>query len=329
MPTMRKSKAAALAVLTALLAVGCSSNTSPAPAAAPEASRTSAAADHVGALPEGIAAIGTSVTVADGSWKLSLELFEKTEPTSSAQDVPTGWQTLRTKAVFTNTGPEIALLPDTTVTVRYGDLGRPAVLFHDTGLSGLPDPDEDTKVKPGALFTADLGIAVPAQAAGQRATVTAETTEEGLAQAEAVFFEGSLPGTAQASSDPSPTAPSSAGAVLPLGSWYDKRLRISALTLGATENGRRSATLDLTVVNDQPESKPGLDVTVRVLTGDDLALAATARPVLDYADAPIAPRRTATQTMQLQLPATAVPGPVTVEAVERDGTRATFDGQAK
>ncbi|MBC7267413.1 hypothetical protein ACF09G_31540 [Streptomyces albogriseolus] len=321
---MRKSKAAALAVLTALLAVGCSSNTS----SAPEASRTSAAADRGGALPEGIAAIGSPVTVADGSWTLSLAPFEKTETTSSAQGVPAGWETLRTKAVFTNTGQEIALLPDTTVTVRYGDLGRPAVLFRDAGLSGLPDADADTKVKPGARFTADLGIAVPAQAAGQRATVTAEATEEGLAQAEAVFFEGTLPGTAQASSDPSPTAPPATGAVLPLGSWYDKRLRVSALALGGAENGRRAATLDLTVVNDRSEPKPGLDVTVRVLTGDGLALAATGRPVLDYADAPIAPHRTATQTIQLQLPATAVPGPVTVEAVERDGTRATFDGQA-
>lgn len=328
MPSMRKSKAAALAVLTALLAVGCSSNTSSAPSSAPEASRTAAAADRGGALPEGIAAIGSPVTVADGSWTLSLAPFEKTEPTPSAQGVPAGWETLRTKAVFTNTSQEIALLPDTTVTVRYGDLGRPAVLFRDTGLSGLPDADADTKVKPGARFTADLGIAVPAQAAGQRATVTAETTEEGLAQAEAVFFEGTLPGTAQASSDPSPAAPPSTGAVLPLGSWYDKRLRVSALALGGAENGRRAATLDLTVVNDRSEPKPGLDVTVRVLTGDGLALAATARPVLDYADAPIAPHRTATQTIQLQLPATAVPGPVTVEAVERDGTRATFDGQA-
>lgn len=325
MPSMRKSKAAALAVLTALLAVGCSSTTS----SAPEASRTAAAADRGSALPEGIAAIGSSVTVADGSWRLSLEPLEKTETTSSAQGAPAGWQTLRTKAVFTNTGPEIGLLPDTIVTVRYGDLGRPAVQFHDTGLSGLPDPDEDTKVKPGARFSAELGIAVPAQAAGERATVTAEITEEGLAQAEAVFFEGALPGTTHASSDPSPTVPSSAGAVLPLGSWYDKRLRIAPLTLGATENGRRAATLDLTVVNNQPESKAGLDVTVRVLTGDDLVLAATARPVLGYADAPIAPRRTATQTIQLQLPATAVPGPVTIEAVERDGTRVTFDGQAK
>ncbi|MGA5442470.1 hypothetical protein ACPCKW_23535 [Streptomyces griseoincarnatus] len=326
---MRRSKAAVLAVLTAVLAVGCSSNTSSAPSSTADRSRPSAAAGRGTALPEGIAAIGSSVTVANGSWTLSLEPFKKTEATSSAQGVPAGWETLRTKAVFTNTGQEIALLPDTTVTVRYGDLGQPAALFRDTGLSGLPDAEEDTKVKPGARFTADLGIAVPAQAAGQRATVTAETTEEGLAQAEAVFFEGALPGTAPATTTASPTAPESTGAVLPLGSWYDKRLRVSALTLGATENGRRAATLDLTVVNDRPESKPGLDVTVRVLTGDDLALAATARPVLDYADAPIAPHRTATQTVQLQLPATAVPGPVTVEAVERDGTRATFDGRAQ
>ncbi|MGW2690252.1 hypothetical protein ACWC6I_44875 [Streptomyces sp. NPDC001414] len=70
----------------------------------------------------------------------------------------------------------------------------------------------------------------------------------------------------------------------------------------------------------------GLGTTLRILTGQELHLAATVRPVYGYRDAAIAPHRTATQTVSFRIPGTAVGGPVTVETVEADGSKTTFEG---
>ncbi|MCX5215688.1 hypothetical protein OG689_41775 [Kitasatospora sp. NBC_00240] len=312
----------AVAAAAALLAAGCTQSTSsqgePSHAANP-APPTSAASQT------GIVALGESTTTAHGAWSLSVAPFTEAEASAGAQ-VPAGWLALRTKVTLTNTTGQIAVLPETALTVRYGQAGRAGLQFTGEGLAGLPKRQDGVKVAPGAAFTAEVGVAVPPDASGQQSTVTAETTEEGLAEADAVFFDGQLPGTVSgAAGEPSP-AGTSGGAVVPLGTWAASGIRVSTITVGAAQANGRDASLELTVANNRTEPRRALGVALLFFTGQQLTQAGTATPELDYPDAPIAPGHSATQTVKFTVPAGAVPGPLTVEAVNPDGTRTTFQG---
>ncbi|MEU6405360.1 hypothetical protein [Streptomyces sp. NPDC046985] len=321
--------AAVIAVAIATLSAGCAGHPSEGAAGTP--GRTPAAsAAAPDALPAGVTPLGRSVPVAAQGWNLGLAPFTETNTGASAEHVPAGWVVVRTQARFNNTSGQIAQLPDTTLTVRYGSLGRQAAPVKDAVLTGLPAHNAAVRKAPGATFTAEVGVAIPPQARGQRVTVTAEATQEGMAEADDLFFEGTLPGKAGAAEDAGPPAPggteaASAGAVLPFGAWSPDRMRVSAITLGPAKNGMRPATADLTVINSESQPRTGAGITLRVMTGAGLKDAAALTPGLDYPDAPIAPARPATVTVHFSLPTTAVPGPVTVEAVDQ-GEHITFSG---
>ncbi|MEV4506709.1 hypothetical protein [Streptomyces klenkii] len=324
MRTLRTTTALVAAALLTALTAGCGKDHESRSASEPAPAR-SAASSSTPAAPEGIAAFGTPASAA-GEWTVELRAPEKTELPADARSVPTGWTALRTTMKFTNRADRIATLPRTVLTVRYGTEGRTAVVFTGAGLPGIPERGT-TKVKPGSTFAAEIGLAVPAQAAGERATATAEVTKEGMAEAEDLFFEGTLPGQA------APTAPASsssqgpaAGATVPLGAWSTSGLRLSPISLTQGEAGGRRAELELSVANKSADPKKGMGVSLRILTGDALKEAASITPSLGYKDAPIAPNRTATATVRFTIPDSAVPGPVTVEATATGGTRTTFDG---
>ncbi|MFD3664605.1 hypothetical protein ACFWVF_29095 [Streptomyces sp. NPDC058659] len=317
--------AAVVVMAVAALSAGCAGSTSGPSAPGTMSAPATAGATPAG-LPSGITELGPAVPVAAQGWTLAVAPFK--EAGASSGEVPADWAVLRTTATFTNTSDRITLLPDTALTVRYGPLGRQAVPVKDQTLSGLPAHDAATKVAPGASYTAEIGVAVPPQGLGQRVTVTAEATQEGMAEADDLFFEGTLPGSATSSSgspEPTGTTPASPGPLLPFGAWSPAGLRISPITLGPDKDGKRTATADLTVTNGDPRPRPGLGVTLRVMTGAGLTDAATVTPSLDYPDAPIAPSRSATVTVRFTLPSSAVPGPVTVEALDH-GDRITFSG---
>ncbi|MEU5417772.1 hypothetical protein [Streptomyces sp. NPDC020667] len=327
---MRTSRMATALTATALITVltaGCGHDSEDRSAAEPTLAGSSAPRTApVQPAPEGIAAFGAPASVA-GDWTVELRAPEKTEAPADSRSLPAGWTALRTTMRFTNRADHIALLPRTVLTVRYGADGRAAVLFTGAGLPGLPEGGTTTRVKPGGTFAADIGLAVPAAAAGERATATAEVTKEGMAEAENLFFEATLPGHT------SPTAPGSnsaeepaAGATVPLGRWSTPGIRLSPISLAQGEAGGRRAELELSVANKSADPKKGMAVFLRVLTGDGLKEVASITPGLGYKDAPIAPQRTATTTVRFTVPDTAVPGPVTIEARTSDGTRTTFDG---
>ncbi|WP_434599930.1 hypothetical protein [Streptomyces sp. A5-4] len=208
--------------------------------------------------------MGSTSPVAQQGWNLTLQPFQKATAGTSAGDVPAGWTALRTQARFTNTSGQIARLPDTVLTVRYGALGRAAVAVKDSTLTELPTREEAVKAAPQGTVTAEIGVAVPPQTAGQLVTVTAEATREGMAQADDLFFEGKLPGSA--TTDDSSGAPggttTSTSAVQARGSWSQNQVRISPITASAAKDGRRSASAELTVTNGQdrlPRRMPGGD----------------------------------------------------------------------
>ncbi|MEU2514495.1 hypothetical protein [Streptomyces syringium] len=226
---------------------------------------------------------------------------------------------------FTNRADHIAKLPHTALTVRYGDEGRAATLFTGAALPGLPERGT-ARVKPGGTLTADIGVAVPAPAAGARATVTAEVTKEGMAQAENLFFEGNLPGHAPATSPAFSSTGPAAGTTVPLGTWSKSGLRLSPISLTQGDGRGRQAQLELSVANNTADPKTGMNISLRVLSGDALRQIASITPSLGYKDAPIAPHRTATTLIRFTIPDTAVPGPITVETSATGGTRTTFGG---
>lgn len=321
----------ALGVLAGVLLAGCSAGGSGGSSAAPPHAPAGrlAPTSAPGGLPAGIAPLGHPVAVAEQGWTLALSPFQ--EARSSADAVPAGWTVLRTQVRFTNTTDTLALVPATTLTVRYGALGRAAVPVKDAALPGLPTADGGVKELPGASFTTDLGVAVPPQARGQRVTVTAAATEVGMAEPDNVFYEGTLPGRPSAGGDTAAPAPSTAGspaAVLHFGTWSSGGVRVSPITLGAAADGFRQASVDLTVDNSSNQPLSGIGTNLQIMTGTALADTATATAGLDYPDAAIAPRRAATETVHFKLPVTALPGQITVEATGPDGTRTTFSGNA-
>ncbi|MET7305278.1 hypothetical protein [Embleya sp. NPDC005575] len=264
-----------------------------------------------------------------GDWQVSVSALTPTDATAAARSLPAQSMPLRATVTLTNTANHIASVPTTVVTARYGALGRTATAFTDTHLPGLPKPSSSTsraRVLPGGVFTADIGIAVPARASGESVTVTTEVTEEGMVNGENVFFEGRLPGTPQDAPEPVPgSGPPPTGAVLPLGAWSQHGYRVGPLRLEATPatDGRRTASLDLSYDNKGTSTRSGLGRSLSVLTGPDLTEADEVRAWLDYHDAPIAPGRIATVTVSVTLPENAIPGPVTVELIGGSGLERT------
>ncbi|MFC5148956.1 hypothetical protein [Streptomyces aureoversilis] len=327
MRTSRMATALTATTLITVLTASCGHDSESRSAAEPTpagstASRTAPAQPAL----EGIAAFGTPASVA-GDWIVELRTPEKTEAPADSQSLPSGWTALRTTMRFTNRADHISMLPRTVLTMRYGADGRAAVLFSGAGLPGLPERGTTTRVKPGGSFAADIGLAVPAAAAGERATATAEVTKEGMAEAENLFFEGTLPGQAASTAPGSSSSQGpAAGATVPLGTWSTSGLRLSPISLAQGEAGGRRAELELSVANKSADPKKGMGVSLRILTGDALKQVASVTPGLGYKDAPIAPNRTATAMVRFTIPDTTVPGPITVEAITTGGTRTTFDG---
>ncbi|MFI6688431.1 hypothetical protein [Streptomyces sp. NPDC050485] len=265
-------------------------------------------------LPDGIVKPGTALPVGDGAWTVTLQSFERL-PAGTVPGVPAGSSAYTARVSVANQRAQIATAPQTAVTARYGALGRPA-----GEVAGGPQ-----RVRPNRSVDRDLRLVLPDQAQGLPVTVTVEATEEGLAQPELLFFEGALPGSAAASPDERAPQGSPAGqSVTPLGQWND-HVRLGKVTVSG-EGASRTGSLELSVVNRSDAPMPGLGTTLRILTGQDLHLADTVRPVYGYRDAAIAPFRTATQTVSFRVPESAVGGSVTVEAVDAGSSKITFEG---
>ncbi|WP_240509209.1 hypothetical protein [Streptomyces agglomeratus] len=273
-------------------------------------------------LPDGIVKPGTAQPVGDGAWTVTLQGFERL-PAGAVPGVLAGSSAYTARVTVANQRAQVATAPRTAVTVRYGALGRTAAEATDSSTTSAKD--EPQQVRPNGSVDRDVKVVLPDQAQGLPVTVTVEATEEGLAEPELLFFEGALPGGAAAS--PDAQAPQGAPArqpVMPLGQW-NGHVRVGKVTVSG-EGAARTGSLELSVVNRSGDPMPGLGTTLRILTGQDLHLAATVRPVFGYRDAAIAPYRTATQSVSFRAPEAAVGGPVTVEAVDAGGSRITFEG---
>lgn len=273
-------------------------------------------------LPNGIVKPGTPLAVGDGAWTVTLQGLERL-PSGAVASVPAGSSAYRARVTVANQRAQVATAPRTAVTARYGALGRTAAEATDTGASS--SKDEPQQVRPNGSVDRDVKLVLPDQAQGLPVTVTVEATEEGLAEPELLFFEDALPGGAAASPDPQMPQGAPAGqSVTPLGQW-NGQVSVGKVTVSG-EGASRTGSLELSLVNRSGDPVPGLGTTLRILTGQDLHLAATVRPVYGYRDAAIAPYRTATQTVSFRVPETAVGGPVTVEAVDAGGSKVTFEG---
>ncbi|MCL3999220.1 hypothetical protein [Streptomyces lavenduligriseus] len=306
----------------AVLISGCASSDNEPKAQGPAASSTPAAGPSPSTvLPDGIVKPGTALPVGNGAWTVTLQGFERL-PAGAVPGVPAGSSAYKARVTVANQRAQVATAPRTAITARYGTLGRTAVEATDSGTSS--STDEPQQVRPNGSVDRNVTLVLPDQAQGLPVTVTVEATEEGLAEPELLFFEGALPGgTAAPDSQAAQGAPARQS-VTPLGQWNGD-VRVSKVTVG-DEGALRTGSLELSVANRSGDPMPGLGTTLRILTGQDLHLADTVRPVYGYRDAAIAPYRTATQTVSFRVPETAVGGPVTVEAVDAAGSRVTFEG---
>ncbi|MFD8731471.1 hypothetical protein [Streptomyces sp. NPDC059611] len=272
------------------------------------------------ALPTGIVKIGTELPVSDGAWTVTLQGLERLPAVAG---VPAGSSAYTVRVTVANQRAQVASAPRTAVTARYGNLGRTAAEATDSGSS--PSRDEPQQVRPNGSVDRDVKLVLPDQAQGLPVTVTVEATEEGLAKPELLFFEGALPGDAVGTlATRAPQGAPAGQSVTPLGKW-NGQVSVGKVTVSGA-GASRTGSLELSVVNRSGDPMSGLGTTLRILTGQELHLAATVRPVYGYRDAAIAPYRTATQTVSFRVPEKAVGGPVTVEAVDTGGSKVTFEG---
>ncbi|WP_435057654.1 hypothetical protein [Streptomyces sp. bgisy060] len=273
-------------------------------------------------LPDGIVKPGTVLPVGDGAWTVTLQGFEQL-PAGAVAGVPAGSSAYAARVTVANQRAQIATVPRTAVTARYGALGHTAAEATDSSASS--SKDQPQQVRPNGSVDRDVKLVLPDQAQGLPVTVTVEATEEGLAEPELLFFEGTLPGDAAGSPDPRAPQGAPAGqSVTPLGQW-NGHVRVGKVAVSGA-GASRTGSLELSVVNRSGEPMSGLGTTLRILTGKDLHLAATVHPVYGYHDAAIAPYRTATETVSFRIPEAPIGGPVTVEAVDAGGSRVTFEG---
>jgi len=328
MSTTIVRRALPIALLTTSLFVsGCSASHKTPAGTDNTAAASSRSSSPSPQRPDGISSMGSTVAVADGAWTVRLQGFTRLPP-GAESGTPTGWNTYTVRLTLTNQRAEIATAPDTELTARYGELGRQAkAAGSEDKTAARSGESEPARVRPNGSITTQVRLAFPAAADGQRVTVTAETTQEGLAEPESLFFEGTLPGRTAAASSEAPRVGSSAGqGVTQLGQWHADSVRLSTVSVTGSSS-TRTAELELSVANRDADPMTGLGTTLRVFTGQDLHLAATIHPVYGYHDAAIAPHRTATQTVSFQVPKSAVGGPLTIEAVGADGSRVTFEGR--
>ncbi|WP_331729182.1 hypothetical protein OG592_43440 (plasmid) [Streptomyces avidinii] len=306
-----------------VLISGCAGSSSDSKADGPTSSAPGARPSPSTVLPDGIVKPGTALPVGDGAWTVTLQGFERL-PDGTVPGVPAGSSAYTARVTVANRRAQVATAPKTAVTARYGVLGRTAA--EGTDKSTPSSGDGPQQVRPNGSVDRDLRLVLPDQAQGLPVTVTVEATEEGLAVPELLFFEGALPGGAAASPDAQVPQGAPAGqSARPLGQWND-HVRVGEVTVSG-EGASRTGSLELSVVNRSGDPMPGLATTLRILTGPDLQLAATVRPVYGYRDAAIAPYRTATQSVTFRIPEAAVGGPVTVEALDAGGSRITFEGR--
>ncbi|MEV6581474.1 hypothetical protein AB0M92_25305 [Streptomyces sp. NPDC051582] len=308
-------------VAGALLISGCAgSDSDPHADGKPTTSAPAARPSSSTVLPHGIVKPGTALPVGDGAWTVTLQGVERL-PAGAVPGVPAGSSAYTARVTVANQRAQVATAPRTAVTARYGALGHTAT---EADSSTSSAKDEPQQVRPNGSVDRDLKLVLPDQAQGLPVTVTVEATEEGLAEPELLFFEGALPGTAASPDTQAPQGAPAGQSVTPLGQW-NGQVRVGKVTVSG-EGASRTGSLELSVVNRSRDPMPGLGTTVRILTGQDLHLAATVRPVYGYRDAAIAPYRTATQSVSFRVPEAAVGGPVTVEAVDAGGSKVTFDG---
>ncbi|WP_234332022.1 hypothetical protein [Streptomyces sp. NRRL F-5650] len=307
----------------AVLVSGCaSSDSGPKADSKPANSAPGARPSPSTVLPDGIVKPGIAQPIGDGAWTVTLQGFERL-PADTVPGVLAGSSAFTARVTVANQRAQVATAPRTAVTARYGTLGRTAA--EATDASRASAEDEPQQVRPNGSLDRDLKLVLPDQAEGLPVTVTVEATEEGLAEPELLFFEGALPGGTAASPDPQAPQGAPAGqSVTLLGQW-NGHVRVGKVTVRG-EGASRTGSLELSVVNRSGDPMPGLGTTLRILTGQDLHLAATVRPVYGYRDAAIAPYRTATQTVSFRVPETAIGGPVTIEAVDAGGSKVTFEG---
>ncbi|MEU1628223.1 hypothetical protein ABZ746_23405 [Streptomyces sp. NPDC020096] len=294
------------------------------------------------ALPDWIHALGgASVRLDEATWTIRMSRPAAVRASADAKGVPAGWRTAKADLTLTNTTDQIQDLPTVSVKARFGAYGRAAAQFTDpqAQVDGLPSGGDDApKVAPGSSFTTSLGLAIPADTPAQDATLTVTVEATLLGQASSlppVFFEGALPG-ATAAVAPGLQAQPAKTKTLAFGEWHDDgatRLRLSPITVDkSTVNGQRTCSLDLTVINDATDDTlaQSLNTILHVYYGTSLTEGPTvSNGPQGYDDAPIAPQRAATETVHFTLPASAVPGPFTIEAGDAPvwNQRVTYEGR--
>ncbi|MDF2259694.1 hypothetical protein [Streptantibioticus ferralitis] len=304
------------------------------------------------ALPAWIHPLGASVQVPGAvngqdatAWSIRLSQLTSTTPSDRAAGLPHGWRAAKAQVTFTNATDQIQSLPRVELTARYGAAGRPAVEFTDpqTGINGIPQQDpasgDTPRAAPQGSLTATIGVALPASTEPSDATVTftlhAWIAGEGSSRAP-LFFEGGFPGATRSIAQPLQTRVARK-TVLALGEWNDDgdtRLRLAPVHVdGPSAGGQRACSMDLTVINDA--SDDSLTTSMSTIVNISYGQALTQGPSIgpgpgpdSYADAPIAPGRAATETLHFTLPASAIPGPVTIDVGDGEGSahRVTYEG---
>ncbi|MEW1678472.1 hypothetical protein AB0O47_35300 [Streptomyces noursei] len=288
-------------------------------------------------LPEGMHKLGESVSTEAKTWTLAPSTLTEVTPTGSAKGVPHGWRAAKMTWKLTNNAGEIQPLLGLFPTVRYGSMGRPAVAFTDTGIEGLPDTtsDDPPRVKPGGTYSVTMGIAVPADAAGDPITITTRAKTLFGNTGDVAFFEGPFPGAPARKTvalHPSP-APETKK-TLAFGEWNaDQQLSVDNVHAeGTDDDGRPLYGGDLTLFNDATDASgppyTPMKTSVRVSYGDQLKEADLVQALVPSAGetAFIAPQRAATHHFRFALPQGTKPGSVTVEVTDLGTALATFEG---
>lgn len=286
-------------------------------------------------LPEGMHRLGQGVTTQEGTWKLTPSALTEVTPTSRAKGLPRGWRAAKMTWTLTNKTGEIHQLLDLSPTVRYGAMGRPAAEFTDTSIEGIPDAisDDPPRVKPGGAYTLTVGVAVPADAAGEPITITTRPSTMFGETGDVDFFEGPFPGApARKDAVLHPRPAPEARKTLAFGQWKaDPQMTVDHVRPDGTDSGRATFSGELTVRNtaevaDLPYTP--MKKSLRVYYGDELKEADLIPGGAGAADAGfIAPQRAATHTFHFSLPKGAKADSVTVEVTDLGSAEATFEGK--
>ncbi|MEV7381914.1 hypothetical protein [Streptomyces lydicus] len=287
-------------------------------------------------LPEGMHKLGEGVTTEEGTWRLTPSALTQVTPTSRAKGVPRGWRAAKMTWTLTNKTGEIQQLLDLSPTVRYGTMGKPAAEFTDTGIEGIPDAisDDPPRVKPGGAYTLTVGVAVPADAAGEPVTLTTQPMTMFGATGDVDFFEGPFPGAAaRKDSVLHPRPAPDTRKTLAFGQWKaDPQMTVDHVWQeGAVTDGRATFSGELTLRNDALAADlpyTPMKKTLRVYYGDALKEADLSPSGAVAADTGfIAPQRAATHTFRFSLPKGATADSVTVEVTDLGSAEATFEGE--